>query len=188
MNESTERKSRRVARGCLLLLPAVHLVDGVLHHGGLDALDPLLHVGPVFCLHLVGCMLALHKLALAIDLGTLDRLALLADNLEAKGLLVVSHLSHNEILQWDGPLGLLVLLRFKVVQAVVAQSEPALSPRLVTTTLLGQVAVALRVEEGHTLAVLVVRNLERHVLDAVIQHREKSVVKALALVNAAVHV
>ncbi len=38
------------------------------------------------------------------------------------------------------------------------------------SNLLGQVTVTLRVEEGHTLAVLVVRNLERHVLDAVIQH------------------
>lgn len=73
-----------------------------------------------------------------------------------------------EVLKRYDPKGLLIRWTLEVVEAVICQDKPPLPPALVFASLLGQVALVIRVEEylRELISSLVV--LERGVADSVI--------------------
>eukprot|EP00053_Salpingoeca_punica_P008628 m.77201 g.77201 ORF g.77201 m.77201 type:complete len:427 (+) comp14684_c0_seq1:65-1345(+) len=161
------------------------LEERVLGHCGADALDPLLHLLGRLGLDLVRGVLALHQLAV-LHLGRLDHvvLVLLVDLKDVRPLALDG--ADLQVLQWNGAFGLVVVVVLKVVDAVVAQGEPAPPPRLARTAFFDEPAVALRVDKGAGGAVAV-RDFERRALDAVIQTGEEIVGQVLAVVDASVH-
>ena len=115
-------------------------------------------------------LLTFYDLALGVCLAGLDDVVAGGEELEAVLLAAVGRVPHPDVLEGDDAPGLLVGGELEVVEAVVVEDEPAALPALVAPALLPQPALAVGVEERvHQVVAVVLRDLERLRLDAIVQ-------------------
>ena len=92
------------------------------------------------------------------------------------------------VFEWDDSSGFLVCSVLEIVETIVVKDEPASLPRFVPSTLFPQPAFAVRIEERvHQIVAIVLGDLERFSLDAVVQTLENIARQVLAIVDATIH-
>lgn len=131
--------------------------------GLVETLDPLLLLLLAGGGHSVHGVLTLDHLALRIRFAGLDDFGAAAGvQLEAELLAAVLHLADRNIFERDNSPRFLVGGIFKVVQTIIVQDEPSSLPRFVSSALLPQPALLVRVEERmHQVVAIVLWYLER---------------------------
>lgn len=131
-----------------------------------------------------------NDLSFRVGLAGFDEISAPAGvELETVLLLPVCALPHRNILQGDDPTRFFVGRKFEIVKAVVVQDEPAPFPALVPAALLPQPALLVRIEEGvHEVIAVILWDLKRFRLDALIQTNKQLPRQILPLIYTAIHV
>lgn len=97
-------------------------------------------------------------------------------------------LFYLNVFEWDNSSGFLVCSVLEIVETIVVKDEPTSLPRFVPSTLFPQPAFAVGIKERvHQIVAIVLGNLERFSLDAVVQTLENIARQVLAIIDTTIH-